>query len=64
MNAKNLNPVDNFAAATDSKQTATLELTARQWRVIIIALNEAQTMPRSSRELSADIFELINVQLD
>jgi len=26
--SKNLNPVDNFAAATDSKQTATLELTA------------------------------------
>ena len=64
MNAKNVKPVDNFTAATKVEQTATLELTARQWRVIIIALNEAQTMPRSSRELSADIFELINVQLD
>jgi hypothetical protein len=59
-----MKPVDNFAAAERIQETATLELTARQWRVIIIALNEAQTMPRSSRELSADIFELIGVQLD
>jgi hypothetical protein len=59
-----MKPVDNFPAGERIQETATLELTARQWRVIIIALNEAQTMPRSSRELAADIFELINVQLD
>jgi len=62
MNA-NANPVDNFAAVTESKQTATLELTAHQWRIITIALQEAQTMPRASKALAEDIAELIEVQL-
>jgi predicted phage gp36 major capsid-like protein len=54
------NPVDNFTAVT---QTATLELTTRQWRVIIIALNEAQTAPKASRALAEDIAELMEVQI-
>ena len=52
-------PVDKLTAV---KQTATLELTSRQWRVIIIALNEAQTAPRASRALAEDIAELVEVQ--
>jgi hypothetical protein len=53
------NSVDNFTAVT---QTATLELTAHQWKVIIIALNEAQTAPKASRALAEDIAELVEVQ--
>lgn len=49
--------------ATKIEQTATLELTAHQWRIIIIALNEAQTMPRASMTLAAEIDELTAVQL-
>lgn len=59
----NANPVDNFTAVTESKRTATLELTAHQWRIILIALNEAQTMPRASKALAEDIDELTALQL-
>ena len=45
------------------EQTATLELTAHQWRIILIALNEAQTMPSAAKALAADIDELTAVQL-
>lgn len=53
-------PVDKLIAV---KQTATLELTAHQWRVIIMALNEAQTAPRASRALAEEIAELVEVQI-
>lgn len=59
----NANPVDNYTAVTKSKRTATLELTAHQWRIILIALNEAQTMPRASKALAEDIDELTALQL-
>lgn len=59
----NANPVDNYTAVTESKRTATLELTAHQWRIILIALQEAQTMPRASKALAEDIDELTAVQL-
>lgn len=59
----NANPVDNYTAVTESKKTATLELTAHQWRIILIALQEAQTMPRASKALAEDIDELTAVQL-
>lgn len=59
----NANPVDNYTAVTESKKTATLELTAHQWRIILIALQEAQTMPRASMTLAAEIDELTAVQL-
>lgn len=59
----NANPVDNFTAVTESKRTATLELTAHQWRIILIALQEAKTMPRASMTLAAEIEELTAVQL-
>jgi hypothetical protein len=52
----------NTMNATKIEQTATLELTAHQWRIIIIALNEAQTMPRASMTLAAEIDELTAVQ--
>jgi hypothetical protein len=45
------------------KQTATLELTAHQWRVIRLALNEAQTAPRASKALAEEIAELVEVQI-
>lgn len=48
--------------ATKIEQTATLELTAHQWRIIILALKEAQTMPRASTALAEDIDELTAVQ--
>ena len=51
-------------AADKIKETATLELTAQEWRIIIIALREAQTAPKMSKALADDIFELIGVQLD
>jgi hypothetical protein len=53
-------PVDKLIAV---KQTATLELTAHQWRVITMALNEAQTAPRASRALAEEIAELVEVQI-
>jgi hypothetical protein len=59
-----MKPVDKVAAAERIQETATLELTAREWRIIIIALREAQTAPKMSKALADDIFELIGVQLD
>jgi hypothetical protein len=43
-------------------KTATLELTTFEWGIIQIALNEAQTMPNSSKQLSEEISELVAVQ--
>lgn len=49
--------------ASKVEKTATLELTAHQWRIILIALQEAKTMPRASMTLAAEIDELTAVQL-
>ena len=59
-----MKPVDKIAAGERIKETATLELTAQEWRIIIIALREAQTAPKMSKALADDIHELIDVQLD
>jgi hypothetical protein len=45
-----------------AKYTATLELTAHQWRIILIALNEAETMPRACKALAEEIDELTALQ--
>ena len=44
--------------------TATMELTAFEWKVIVLALNEAQTLPNRSKVLGEEIAELIAVQLN
>lgn len=45
-------------------QTATMELTAFEWKIIVLALNEAQTLPNRSKVLGEEIAELIAVQLN
>lgn len=45
-------------------KTATMELTSLEWGIIILALKEAQTMPRRSKELAESLQELVNVQTD
>ena len=44
------------------KNTATLELTSADWSVIILALQEAKTMPRGSKALAEILAELVEVQ--
>jgi len=41
-----------------------MELTAFEWKVIVLALNEAQTLPNRSKVLGEEIAELIAVQLN
>ena len=43
-------------------KTATMELTAFEWKIITIALNEASTMPNASKQLADEITELVAVQ--
>jgi hypothetical protein len=45
-----------------STKTATMELTKHQWQIITIALNEATTLPNASKQLAAEITELVAVQ--
>lgn len=45
-----------------SKKTATLELSEFRWKLIIIALNEASTMPNASSKLAEELAELVEVQ--
>lgn len=44
-------------------KTATMELTSLQWGIIVLALQEAQTMPKKSAELAEEIAELTAVQI-
>lgn len=44
-------------------KTATMELTSLQWGMIILALQEAQTMPKKSKELADELAELVAVQM-
>lgn len=44
-------------------KTATMELTSLDWGTIILALQEAQTMPNRSRELADTLAELVAVQI-
>ena len=44
-------------------RTATMELTEFEWKIIILALNEAQTLPNRSKVLGEEIAELVAVQL-
>ena len=43
-------------------KTATMELTAFEWKIIRIALDEAQTMPNACKQLSDELAELVAVQ--
>lgn len=43
-------------------KTATMELTSLQWGMIVLALQEAQTMPKKSKELAEQLAELVEVQ--
>lgn len=43
-------------------KTATLELSSLKWGMIILALQEAQTMPKKSKELADMLAELVAVQ--
>jgi hypothetical protein len=43
-------------------KSATLELSSLKWGLIILALNEAQTMPKKSKELAEMLSELVAVQ--
>jgi hypothetical protein len=45
-------------------KTATMELTEFEWKIIGMALSEAQTMPNASKQLAEEIAELIAVQLN
>lgn len=45
-------------------KTATMELTSLEWGIIILALKEAQTMPKKSEELAETLRELVDVQLE
>jgi hypothetical protein len=44
--------------------TATMELTEFEWKVIITALSEAQTLPSTSRQLGDEIAEHLAVQFN
>lgn len=46
----------------EHNKTATMELTSLEWGIIILALQEAQTMPKRSRELADTLAELVPVQ--
>jgi len=46
----------------DYNKTATMELTSLEWGTIILALQEAQTMPNRSSELAERLAELVAVQ--
>lgn len=43
-------------------RTATMELTSLEWKIIILALQEAKTMPKKSQELAESLAELTEVQ--
>jgi len=43
-------------------KTATMELTSLQWGMIILALQEAKTMPKKSLELADELAELTEAQ--
>jgi hypothetical protein len=43
-------------------KTATIELTKLEWGIIVLALQEARTMPRKSGELAESLAELVAVQ--
>ena len=45
------------------RKTATMEFTAFEWKIIVLALNEAQTMPNASKQLGDEIAELVSVQI-
>jgi len=44
-------------------RTATMELTEFEWKIIILALKEATTLPNRSKVLGEEIAELVAVQL-
>lgn len=44
------------------QKTATMELTSLEWAIIVLALQEAKTMPKKSQELAEQLAELTEAQ--